>query len=166
MILSMGSQANLFLIAIAAGFFVAFVYDIFRILRKTIKHKNIFVQIEDTVYWLMASFVMFFIMLNKNQGEIRLFSIVGCAIGMSLYFCTVSPIIIKASVTVLQFFKKVFLVTLHIIWSPIRIVLRILAVPMGVVSKSVKKAQAVFKSQLRIKRIKIKNNWRIIRKKT
>lgn len=166
MILSMENQATLFLIAVVTGVFVGFVYDIFRILRKTIKHKNIFVQIEDIIYWLFASFVVFFTMLNKNQGEIRVFSIVGCAIGMCIYFSTLSPFIIKASVTVVEFFKKVFLTTLHIILLPVRFILRLLSFPTAIATKHLRKLFSAFKRYARIKQMKIKNNLRIIRKKT
>ena len=109
MILSMSGQAWLFLFTVITGFVIGFIYDIFRILRKTIPHSYLMVQLEDILYWICVSLLMFYFMLHRNYGEIRLFSIAGAALGGVLYFLTLSPVIIKVSVAVIGFFKRIIL---------------------------------------------------------
>ena len=43
---------NLIFISLFLGAFLVAVYDIFRILRILIKHKNIFVHIQDFFFWI------------------------------------------------------------------------------------------------------------------
>ena len=126
MILSMSSQAWLFLSTVAAGFVIGFVYDIFRILRKTVPHRHLIVQIEDCLYWVAVSLLMFYFMLYSNYGEIRFFSIVGAALGMVLYFYSLSPLILTVSVSVIRFLQKVLLTAARIILTPVRMAVRIL----------------------------------------
>lgn len=130
MILSMSEQTWLFLTTVAAGFVIGFVYDIFRILRKTVPHNDFIVQIEDILYCVAVSLLMFYFMLHRNYGEIRFFSIAGAALGMILYFCTLSPLVMKVSVTVIQFLKKVVLTALGILFWPIKAIIKLLAVPL------------------------------------
>jgi len=128
MILSMSGQAWLFLGTVAAGFVNGFVYDIFRIARKTARHKSWLVQIEDVLYWTIASVLMFYFMLRQNHGEVRFFAIVGAAIGMVLYFNSLSPLVIKISVAVINFIKNVILTIVRIILIPIRILIRLIKI--------------------------------------
>ena len=122
MILSMSGQAWLFLSTVAAGAVIGFVYDIFRILRKTVPHRHWLVQAEDVLYWLAVTLLMFYFMLHSNYGEIRFFAIAGAAIGALLYFCSLSPPIMKASVSTIEFLKKLIL-------TPIRFAIKKIAPP-------------------------------------
>lgn len=172
MILSMWGQASLFVLTVGVGFFIGFVYDVFRIIRKTFKHGNWLTQLEDIIYWLLVSFVMFYFMLNKNYGEIRLFSILGAMIGMLLYFLTISAWIIKISVAVISFIKRVLTTTLKLILFPFKIILRLLTVPMGLLNKTVIHVSAPAKNLLRksskyakMKKDSVLREFRIILKK-
>ena len=129
MILSMSGQAWLFLTTVAAGFVIGFAYDIFRIARKTVRHSHFMVQLEDVMYWLAVSLLMFYFMLHSNYGEIRFFSIVGAAIGMTLYFCSISPAVVKVSVAVIEFMQKVLFTVARILLAPVRLAIKILKPP-------------------------------------
>lgn len=131
MILSMSGQARLFLLTIAIGFFIGFVYDVFRIIRKTFHHPDFLTQLEDVLYWLLVTFVMFYFMLNKNYGEIRAFSIIGAFLGMGIYFLTLSFLVMKVSLTVIDFLKKVLSAMLTIILFPLKVIWKLLSFPLG-----------------------------------
>ena len=172
MILSMSEQAYLFFIAVLIGFFIGFVYDILRIFRKVIPHANFFIHLEDFIYWLVVAFIMFYVMLGKNYGEIRGFSVVGNLIGMSIYFVTLSILVIKVSMTVIDFIKKVVVAILKIIFFPIKLCLKILSYPYYFVLKrlktilfGIKKLLQKSKRYARIRGIRTKNNLRIMFKK-
>ena len=123
MILSMSGQAILFFTTVIVGFAIGFAYDIFRILRKTLPHSNFVVQLEDIVFWLGVTFLMFYFMLHQNYGEIRLFSIAGAALGALIYFCSLSILIMKVSETVIKFLQELIIAMARIIFTPIRLLL-------------------------------------------
>ena len=98
----------LFFNSVLFGFAVGFIYDIFKVFRMVIPHYKFFVQIEDFIYWIFSALGLFFIMLQKNSGEIRAFLIGGAFIGMILYFCIFSKFFLKVSDRILLFIKKIF----------------------------------------------------------
>jgi len=130
MILSMSGQAALFLSTVALGFLLGFVYDLFRIARKTVPHRPWVVQFEDILFWLVVTLLMFYFMLHRNYGEIRFFSIAGAALGVVIYFCSLSPLVMKVSVAVVEFFKKVLFTVARIILTPIRWALKLIRPPL------------------------------------
>ncbi len=132
---SIANQASIFLITVCVGFFIGFVYDLFRIFRRTIKHLSIFIQIEDFLYWLFVSIVMYYILLHKNYGEVRAFSIIGAFIGMVIYFLTFSQIFLPITVKVIKLFKKIIAFAIKIILTPIKFVLKLLQYPYNLIKK-------------------------------
>lgn len=161
MILSMSNQAMLFLTAIILGLFVAFVYDILRIFRRTIAHAVIFIHLEDLLYWLFVSFIVFYVMLYKNYGEIRAFLLLGAALGMLFYFLTISRFVIGISMTVIHFFQKVLTATLNLMLFPVKLVIKLFSYPARACKKYLKKT----KSYAKIKNTKLRNELKIILKK-
>lgn len=169
----MSSQVTLFLLTVVLGMFIGFIFDIFRIIRKIIKHRDFFIFVEDTLYWLIVSFIMFYFMLNKNNGEIRFFSIIGVFIGMILYFCTISNLVINVSLIVINAIKKILIVMFKIIMFPIKIIYKIIKIPLNVLKKivdkilkPVKKILQKFKRYVKIKLRKIFKELKVILKKT
>ena len=86
MILSMSGQAWIFLACVALGFAVGFKYDLVRVFRRVVRHRNFAVQIEDGLFWVMAALAVFYFLLRQNFGEVRAFAVAGVIIGMGLYF--------------------------------------------------------------------------------
>ena len=123
MILSMSGQAWLFLSTVLMGAAVGLFYDVFRIFRKTVPHKTIAVQLEDLFFWIVVTAGVFYFMLHRNFGEIRMFSFIGAGIGILLYFATISRYVIIAFVAVIDYMKKVVMAALRIIFWPLRVVL-------------------------------------------
>jgi spore cortex biosynthesis protein YabQ len=144
----MESQAVLFLISVAVGAFGAFFFDIFRILRKIVKHVNFAVQIEDILFWLVLSFVMFYVIYMQNNGEIRFYLILGFSLGMILYLQTVSRVVLAAADAIVSFCKKLFSLILRIILLPFQVILHFLKVPAAFLLKKAKKCAGLVKKKL------------------
>ncbi len=121
MILSMSGQAVLFMSTVAVGYALGFVYDVFRIIRKTFAHPDFLTQIEDVLFWIFVTGVMCLFMLNKNYGEIRFFSIAGAALGMILYFYTLSIVVISVSVFAVNLIKKIVMTLINLILFPLKL---------------------------------------------
>lgn len=129
MILSMTEQARLFLISVIFGFIIGFGYDWLRIFRRIIKHFNFITQLEDIFYWIISGFLLFFVMLKENNGEIRAFLILGAFIGMLLYFLIISPLFLNISIAIVNFIKKILSLIFTIILYPFKIIVKFLRIP-------------------------------------
>ncbi|MFI3177311.1 MAG: spore cortex biosynthesis protein YabQ [Eubacteriales bacterium] len=84
------------------GTILTFLYDWLRILRQAIKHRQLWVSLEDFLYWCVSFCLSFQLLYKENNGVIRWFSIVGAAIGMILYKLTISPYFVKSGTRLLQ----------------------------------------------------------------
>jgi len=129
MILSLNFQAKLFLTTVLWGFGLAFFYDLIRVLRIAIKHKKLFIGLEDALYWIIVSLTMFFVMLSKSFGEVRLFCVIGVFIGMILYFIALSHLFLSVSEIVIKFIKKILWLLLEIVMTPFMLIYKIFRVP-------------------------------------
>ena len=52
------NQAYLFLIFILNGIIIGLLFDFFRILRKTIKTKDIITYLEDFIFWILTGAII------------------------------------------------------------------------------------------------------------
>jgi len=98
-------------------------------MRKVVRHSHLMVQIEDILYWLAVSLLMFYFMLHRNYGEIRFFSIAGAAVGAVLYFCSLSQVVTKISIAIITFVQKVLFTVARILLTPLRFFLKLLTPP-------------------------------------
>ena len=107
----------------------------------------------------------FYYMLHRNYGEIRLFALIGMAVGILLYFATVSRLVVIVFVAVVNYMKRVIVTAIRIILVPVRLVAAWLAVPLGKVSnatlKHARRARRYGKGKLRA----AARDWGIVRKK-
>ena len=161
----MSGQAWLFLSTVILGVAIGFFYDIFRILRKTTPHLALLVQLEDFFFWIIVTGGMFYFMLSTNFGEIRPFSILGAVVGMVIYLSTVSQYVVRASVAVVNYLKRVFAAAFRIITLPIRY---IWAWVSPYLYKFASKRRADIRRTARYGKVKIKKTTReffILRKK-
>lgn len=136
MVASVNEQAITFLLTVMGGCIIGLTYDCIRIFRRIIKHNNLVMNIEDLLYFILCGLFIFFILFNKNYGEIRAFSLFGSLLGGIIYFLSLSPIIVeygtkiigtllKLLKTIILFILKPILLLLKIIFFPIRIIYRI-----------------------------------------
>ncbi len=126
---------SVFLCMVLVGGVSALIYDLFRILRKSFKHKNIFIYIEDFIYWLIIFGIMFFVLLRINHLELRLFEFIGFVLGMILYFVSISKIFVFVMVKVLNFVKLCIKFFIKILFFPIHIVLKLIMSPINFFKK-------------------------------
>lgn len=83
-------EADFFIQSILSGMILLLVYDILRILRRTITHGNLMVGIEDFFYWVASSIYLFHMLFRENDGIIRGFAIIGVLLGMLFYHLSIS----------------------------------------------------------------------------
>lgn len=120
------SQAHVFLIFIINGMIIAFIFDIFRIFRKSFQTPDLVTYIEDIIFWFITCVLLAYSIYTYNNGEVRLFMFIGLIIGAILYILTISKYVIKFSVKIINFLKKIIYKIIHYITYPIKIILKVI----------------------------------------
>ena len=114
------NQAYLFLIFILAGLIIGFLFDFFRILRKTIKTSDFVTYMQDFIFWILTGVIILYFIFTFNNGEIRLFLFLGIMTGILIYMLLLSKFIIKINVAIINFFKKILEIPIKLLVKVIR----------------------------------------------
>ena len=134
------NQALLFFIFVINGLLIGILFDVFRILRISFKTKDFVTYIEDITFWILTGSIILYSIFIFNNGEIRFFIFIGIIIGVILYMMLFSSHIIKISVFVIKFFKKILS---KIIFNPIKILFKfirkMLSKPVSIITINLRK---------------------------
>lgn len=156
------NQAILFAIFLLNGVIIGFLFDIFRILRKSFKTSDIVTYIEDILFWIFTGIIILYSIFTFNNGEIRLFMIIAVIIGSGIYLLYISAYVIKINVTIILFCKKIIYKIFSILIFPIKIILtflrKILIKPVDFIILNIRKTFKIIFNK------KPKNNTKIIKK--
>ena len=123
------NQANLFLIFTIEGIIIGFIFDIFRILRKSFKTSDIVTYIEDILFWIITGVLILYSIFIFNYGEIRFFMFVGMFLGAMFYMLLISKYVIKISVKIINLLKQIAIFIFKVIKFPIELLYKILKKP-------------------------------------
>lgn len=122
----MNNQAYLFMMFIVNGVLIGFLFDIFRILRKTFKTNDIITYIEDISFWILTGLLTLYFVFYYNNGEIRFYIFLGIILGILVYILTISKYIIKFSVTIINFVKDTISKVIKFVFYPLKLVINFL----------------------------------------
>lgn len=86
---------HFWLVSIATGAFMAFVYDVVRLIRRLVRHGRLAVDLEDILYWTACFGLSFTLLYYGNNGVIRFAAVFGAAVGMLAYAVTVGRFFVK-----------------------------------------------------------------------
>lgn len=100
-------ELEFFVVSILWGGIIIAFYDCLRIIRKVIKHNGFFIALEDVLYWVVSSLLIFNMMYKQNNGIIRTFSILAMFIGMMLYYNLLSELLVEKISFILIKIKKI-----------------------------------------------------------
>lgn len=106
-------ETILFFKACILGFVLGILFDAFRIFRMTVKCSNVFVFIQDIIYFALITFITFMFLLSYNDGKLRMFILVGELMGSVVYFFSLSIIILKSSKLIINTTKKILSIILR-----------------------------------------------------
>ncbi len=144
-------QTSCFLQAILLGMVLGAFYDAFRFLRVMIKSPSAVILIEDALYFAVAAFISFSFMLQLTDGEIRIFVLIGEALGAVLYINTVGEILFRIYKSVARVIKKVLTRVLGLISIPLRKIFQF-------IRKIIKKTKEKFKKRIKNKKTRLKRH--------
>ena len=114
------SELYVFLLFILTGISIGILFDIFRILRKSFKTKDIVTYIEDILFWIITGVFLLYSVFNFNDGEIRLYMFIAILIGVLLYMLILSSYIVKINVKIITFVKNLLQKTFNVFFKPFK----------------------------------------------
>jgi spore cortex biosynthesis protein YabQ len=79
-------QVQLFILIVLAGMAMGILFDFYRVVRGIFRLKLIMTSFLDLLYWLVAVFVVFGVLLAGNWGEVRLYVFIALLTGAYLYY--------------------------------------------------------------------------------
>ncbi len=96
--------------AVFCGAVITMVYDLLRIFRRVISHGNLWIGIEDFLFWIWTALWVFSVLYRENDGNLRMYTIFAMAFGMIVYHKTISEPLVEFTGKIL---KKVLLCFLY-----------------------------------------------------
>lgn len=116
---TIGHEALVLGISILIGAALFLLYDFLRIFRRIIPHGSLWIGVEDIIYWLIYTGVVFVMLYRENDGMVRGFAIGGLAFGMLLYFALLSRFVVRINVLILGTAVKSVAGILRFFFKPI-----------------------------------------------
>lgn len=98
-------EAVFFFSSILTGIVLVWSYDFFRIFRKIVPHHIVAVSIEDMLYWVAVSLIIFGMIFEKNGGALRGYAFVGILAGVWAQ-CFLESLFRKARIKMLKKRRK------------------------------------------------------------
>lgn len=110
------------------GALILVYYDVIRIIRRIVIHNGFFVALEDLLYWVTCSLLIFRMMYKQNNGIIRGFAILAMLLGMLMYRGILSDLLVETISNVLNaiinFVIKTVRMILSIFLRPIKFIFK------------------------------------------
>ena len=99
-------QLNMFCLCIVYGAGMGITYDVVRMFRRIVSHKNFFIGLEDFVFWVIWAIITVDGIHVYNSGELRVYVFLGIVLGIVIYIYTIGWVIRKILSYMLCFGKK------------------------------------------------------------
>ena len=80
---------------VKSGVILSICYDILRTIRRIIKHNELFIAIEDLVFFVLAGLYIFATLFENNNGIVRTFIIIGMIVGAYLFNSIIGKYLVK-----------------------------------------------------------------------
>lgn len=148
--LSLAQQTKGFLLALGMGFLLGILYDVIRIIRISISRGRALVVVCDFIFCALACLCTFLFCLTVNEGEIRLYLVLGEIAGFFTYYFSLGVIIFSCSEKIINFIKKLLRSVFSAILFPFKWFF-------GIIRKSINKL--LKKSRKNGKKLKNKSNF-------
>lgn len=114
MAIAITEQTAVFFHSLLLGAVLGCFYDLFRITRIAFIIPAPVVLVEDLLFFLFSSIILFGFMLENSYGQIRYFILLGVVLGWTLYYFTLGSLVMKCSARIIHTVKAV----LAFLWRP------------------------------------------------
>lgn len=135
------NEIDLFLQSAWYGMMLGVSYDALRILRRIIRHKNLIVYIEDYLFWVVWGVILFALIFNYNDGNVRGYVFGAVIIGGWLYTKSFSGFLVKYISVILN------KIITFILKKPAKAVKIIIMKPVRYLKKGIKRVNGCFRKK-------------------
>ena len=102
------SQEQIFIFFFIIGIIIGFIFDIFRVIRKSFKTTDFITLIEDIIFLLISSILIIGGIIKINGGEVRFYLFLGIFLGGLIYSLTISNLYVIIFYAFVKICKKIF----------------------------------------------------------
>lgn len=99
-------QGTLFVWGVVSGAVLSFFYDLLRLWRRLISHGQIWMAIEDVVFFLVSAIVGFQLLYPLSLGQLRVFLVLSIIVGALLYHKFIGTHLVRAGDRLIRGVKK------------------------------------------------------------
>ncbi len=118
MMISLLNQVRLIVFSMLSGIITGVFFDIYRLIRGFENPNKILTIIQDILFWVLTSIVVFIFLMYTNEAYINFYVYVCLILGVCLYIKVVSRSFIRVQYKLLKLNGKVFRVALNAILYP------------------------------------------------
>lgn len=122
MLFSLSRQFNIIIYSLLAGVITGVLFDLYRVFRGFECPNKIITFIEDTLFWVFTSIVVFIFLLITNYAYIRAYVYAAIGAGVFLYMIILSRTFIKVQYKFFRGIAKIFRVIFNFLFYPVKIV--------------------------------------------
>lgn len=121
MLFSVSSQFNLLIFSLLAGILTGVLFDIYRVIRGLKVPNKIVTFIEDTLFWIFTSIIIFIFLLNTNFAYMRGYVYLSIAVGIILYIWLISKYFINLQYKIIKIITKFIRVSFKLLIYPFKL---------------------------------------------
>lgn len=123
MVISISQQFRLVVFSLVAGLITGVLFDSYRLIRGFSNLNKIVTFIEDTLFWIFTSVVVFVFLLYTNYAYIGMYVYMCIGIGVYLYIKLVSKFFMRSQYKILKVVGKVLRVSRNLILYPFQFII-------------------------------------------
>jgi spore cortex biosynthesis protein YabQ len=123
MVISISQQLGLLMFSIVAGLITGILFDSYRLIRGLSNVNKIITFIEDTLFWIFTSVVVFVFLVYENYAYIGMYVYMCIAIGIYLYIKLISKLYLNYQYNLFRTLGKIARVGKNLILYPFQFII-------------------------------------------
>lgn len=122
MIIPAETQISLLLFSILAGIITGILFDIYRLFRGIGHPNKILTFIEDLLFWILASLIVFVFLLYTRYIYIGIYVYMYISLGLYIYLKLISKIFLRVQYRIIVLLSSVLRISKNFILYPFQII--------------------------------------------
>jgi len=118
MLFSVSSQFNLLIFSLLAGVITGILFDLYRVMRGINDPNKIITFIEDTLFWIFTSLIIFIFLLYTSFAYMRGYVYISMAVGIIIYMSFISKYFIKLQYKIIKSITRLIRVCFILLLYP------------------------------------------------
>lgn len=143
--------------SVVCGILMAVLYDFLRAKRRERKVPALVIYIEDTLWFVVLSVMLYILAFRENSGMVRWYSFAAAGGGAFVYKLLFGDRVMELLRKVYGLFIRGLMLLVKILTLPVSLVMRLFKRPVGVVIWHTREGSKVFSGYAKVIKAKIRN---------